>query len=202
MIITLVEVRMVKNIKGGSGHKGQARKYTTESSSKRTRFSEDEMEIYACVTSLLGGAICSVKCVDGQDRMCIIRGKFRGGRGKRGNMIGRGSWVLVGIREWSSESASEKESRKCDLLEVYSDADKQELRKIRSIQWDSIEINDPVTGKPHDSDGIEFSSATHQSDYEELLKKSAGENMRLQIAPASDMPEFSSGEEEINVDDI
>jgi initiation factor 1A len=202
MEITIVEVRMVKNLKGGSGHKGQARKYATESSSKRTRFSEDEMEVYACVTSLLGGANCSVKCVDGENRLCIIRGKFRGGRGKRGNMIGRGTWVLVGIREWSSESASDKESRKCDLLEVYSDADKQELRKLRGIDWASIEVSDPVTGKPHDSDGIEFSTATHQSDYEELLKKSAGENVKLQVAPQSDMPDFCSDEEEINVDDI
>jgi hypothetical protein len=61
---------------------------------------------------------------------------------------------------------------------------------------------DPVSGKSHDSDGIEFSNATHQSDYEELLKKSAGENVKLQVAPQSDMPDFCSYEEEINVDDI
>jgi len=193
---------MVKNVKGGSGHKGQARKYTNESSSKRTRFSEDKMEIYACVVSLLGGANCAVKCVDGENRMCIIRGKFRGGHGKRGNMLTRGTWVLVGIREWSAESASDNESRKCDLLEVYSDMDKQELRKIRGIHWDSIELNDVLTGKPRDADGIVFSSATHQSDYEELLKKSEGENIKLQITPQTDMPEFNSDEEKINVDDI
>jgi len=193
---------MVKNVKGGSGHKGQARKYTNESSSKRTRFSEDKMEIYACVTSLLGGANCAVKCVDGEIRMCIIRGKFRGGRGKRGNMLTRGTWVLVGIREWSTESATDSESRKCDLLEVYSDMDKQELRKIRGIHWDSIELNDVLTGKPHDSDGIVFSSATHQSDYEELLKKSEGENIKLQVTPQNDMPEIHSDEDEIDVDDI
>jgi len=194
---------MVKNLKGGSGHKGQARKYASVSTSKRTRLSEDEMEIYASVTSLMGGAICSVKCVDGENRMGIIRGKFRGGRGKRGNMLSRGTWVLVGIREWSSESASDKESRKCDLLEVYSDADKQELRKIRGIHWDSIEVNDPISGNPHDSGGFEFSSSAHQSEYEELLKESAGENVKLQIAPQSDMPESGSeGDDEINVDDI
>lgn len=86
---------MVKNTKGGSGHKSQARKFASVSSSKKTRLSEDEMEIYACVTSLLGGANCSVKCVDGETRLCIIRGKFRGGRGKRGNMLTRGTWKSV-----------------------------------------------------------------------------------------------------------
>jgi initiation factor 1A len=193
---------MVKNIKGGTGHKSQARKHTNDSSSKRTRFSEDEMEIYACVTSMLGGANCSVKCVDGQDRLCIIRGKFRGGRGKRGNMLTRGTWVLVGIREWSVESSSDKESRKCDLLEVYNDADKQELRKVRGVPWDSIEMVDVITGKPRESEYLEFSSSAHQSEYEELLKKSAGENVKLQIAPTNDLPDSGFEEEEINVDDI
>lgn len=194
---------MVKNTKGGSGHKSQARKFASVSSSKKTRLSEDEMEIYACVTSLLGGANCSVKCVDGDDRLCIIRGKFRGGRGKRGNMLTRGTWVLVGIREWSSESGSDKESRKCDLLEVYNDADKQELRKVRGINWESIEMPDASSGKVQDSGGFEFSSSAHQSEYEELLKQSAGENMRLQITPMSDIPESATDyNDEVDVDDI
>jgi translation initiation factor IF-1 len=194
---------MVKNTKGGSGHKSQARKFASVSSSKKTRLSEDEMEIYACVTSLLGGANCSVKGVDGETRLCIIRGKFRGGRGKRGNMLTRGTWVLVGTREWSSESGSDKESRKCDLLEVYNDADKQELRKVRGINWDSIEMPDASSGKVQDSGGFEFSSSAHQSEYEELLKKSAGENMRLQITPISDIPESATDyNDEVDVDDI
>jgi initiation factor 1A len=195
---------MVKNTKGGSGHKSQARKFASVSSSKKTRLSEDEMEIYACVTSLLGGANCSVKCVDGETRLCIIRGKFRGGRGKRGNMLTRGTWVLVGTREWSSDSGSDKESKKCDLLEVYNDADKQELRKVRGINWESIEMADMSSGKVQEAGDFEFSSAAHQSEYEELLKKSAGENVRLQIAPTSDLPESGSdeGDNEINVDDI
>jgi len=80
----------------------------------------------------------------------------------------------------------------------------EELRKIRGIHWDAIEVNDPISGNPQESGGFEFSSSAHQSEYEELLKQSAGENMRLQIAPASDMPESGSdeGDDEINVDDI
>jgi initiation factor 1A len=189
---------MVRNTQGGNRHKGQARKHSYESSSKRTRVSTDECEMYGCVLNLLGGPNCAVKCADGVDRLCIIRGKFRGGRGKRGNMLSRGSWVLVGIREWS-EGASEKESRKCDLLEVYNDADKQELKKIRGIHWESLEIED-ASGKVGD-DNLHFSSATHKSDYEELLKISEGENVKLQIAPSSDLPDIDS-DEEVDVDDI
>ena len=193
---------MVKNIKGGSGHKSQARKFSSESSSKKTRISEDDMEVYGCITNLLGGPHCSVKCVDNQDRLCVIRGKFRGGRGKRGNMLTRGSWVLVGIREWSSECASDKESRKCDLLEVYSDLDKQELKKIRGISWDILESANISTSSSasskyiSDNDVVEFSSSTHMADYAELLKTSAGENITLKTA------DFAEEEEEIDVDDI
>ena len=191
---------MVKNVKGGSGHKGQARKYANTSSSKKTRVSEDEMEVYACVTSLLGGTNCAVKCVDGQERLCIIRGKFRGGRGKRGNMLCRGTWVLVGAREWS-EGASDKEARKCDLLEVYNDVDKQELRKISGVNWDLIDIED-ASGKSGDGE-FDFSTSTQRSEYEELLKISEGENMKLQVTPAHDMPTMEEDDEEqINVDDI
>jgi initiation factor 1A len=192
---------MVKNTKGGSGHKSQARKHTYDTGSKKTRVSVDEMEIYACVISILGGANCTVKCVDGQDRLCIIRGKFRGGKGKRGNMLCRGTWVLVGIREWSSDGASDKESRKCDLLEVYNDFDKQELKKIRGFQWDIIDINDVISGKSINSDMITFSNSAHMSDYEELVQKSEGEIVKLQVTPTSDQPEANS-EDEVDIDDI
>jgi hypothetical protein len=110
---------------------------------------------------------CFVKCVDGQERLCIIRGKFRGGRGKRGNMLTRGTLILVGIRKWS-EGGSDKESRKCDLLEVYTDVDKQEFKKISGINWEFIEIEDS-SGKSADSD-IDFTTYTHKSDYKELVK--------------------------------
>jgi len=193
---------MVKNTKGGSGHKSQARKHSNETRSRKTRVSTNEYEVYACVTSLLGGPNCAVICADEKARLCIIRGKFRGGRGKRGNFISRGSWVLVGIREWS-EDASDKESRKCDLLEVYNELDKQELKKIRGINWDLLEIDN--TAEKAGGDEFCFTSSTQKSEYEELLKLSEGENIKLQSAPASDFPnseEDEDEEEEINVDDI
>jgi len=195
---------MVKNTKGGSGHKGQARKHVNQYVSKKTRVSEDEMEIYACVMSLLGGANCSVKCVDGETRLCIIRGKFRGARGKRGNTLSRGTWVLVGIREWSSSTGTDKESRKCDLLEVYTDYDKQELKKIRGINWADIDMDDVATEKCNYGE-VDFSSSNYQFEYEELLKNSAGENVKLQTTPENDEPDNESTEEEdeeVNIDDI
>ena len=94
---------MVKNTKGGK-HKAGARKHMTAVRNKRTRLanSDEEGEIYAYVSSISGGSHCRVICQDGHERICVIRGKFRGGRGKRNNFVARGTWLLVGIREWSS----------------------------------------------------------------------------------------------------
>ena len=64
-------------------------------------------------------------CIDGLVRLCVIRGKFSG-KGKRENRINRGSWVLVGLRDWEISS---KDKPKCDLLEVYNDGDKEKIIK-------------------------------------------------------------------------
>ena len=45
---------MVKNTHGGSGHKKFARKHTSGAKSNKLRISEDEGEIYAIVTKMLG----------------------------------------------------------------------------------------------------------------------------------------------------
>ena len=82
---------MVKNVKGGSGHKGQARKYTTTNNvnSNNTRLALEEGELYAQVTKNMGNGMCHVICQDKITRLCFIRGKFRG-RGKRDNTITNG----------------------------------------------------------------------------------------------------------------
>ena len=54
------------------------------------RLSKDPAEIYACCSKIYGGVNIEVKCVDGADRLCIMRNKFRG-RGKRDNSISVGT---------------------------------------------------------------------------------------------------------------
>ena len=124
---------MVKNTKGGSGHKKFGRKFTVAKPNNRLRISEDEGEIYAIVTKLLGNNMFHCYCIDDVDRLGHIRGKFTG-RGKRENMIAPGTWVLIGIREWDMDKISEvskdkkKKLSQCDLLEVYSESDKDRLK--------------------------------------------------------------------------
>mgnify|MGYP000343635375 CR=1 FL=1 len=143
---------MVKNTKGGNKAKGQARKFVNEKPSSFLRVSQDELEMYAQVIRNLGNRMCHVTCLDGKTRLCIIRGKFSG-RGKRDNIIGINSWILVGLREWeqdnlgaSSGSAGggdgDKKMQKCDLLEVYSDLDKEKLKSTVRVNWSRFIQND------------------------------------------------------------
>ncbi len=118
---------MVKNA-GGKRTKGQGRKYVGTTHQRSVRYAVEEGEIYGVVTKLFGGDNCEVICADGTVRLCIIRKKFRG-RGKRDNTIAVGVWILVGLREWQSTSKLEK----CDLLEVYSQSDKDTLKNNSSL---------------------------------------------------------------------
>jgi translation initiation factor 1A len=121
---------MVKNLKGGSGHKSQARKFASTGASKqgsKLRVIEEEGEIYAQITKMFGNGMCDALCIDEVTRLCIIRGKFRGGKGKRNSFVTVGTLVLVGIRDW------ETDSDKCDLLEVYNQTEVDQLKQTDGL---------------------------------------------------------------------
>ena len=115
---------MVKNF-GGNKAKKFARKSVNNISDRSTRYAIEDGEIYAVVTKMMGNNICQVICIDGKTRLCIIRRKFTG-KGKRDNFLVRGKWVLVGLRDWE---VVKEDKEKCDLLEVYSDYNKEMLIK-------------------------------------------------------------------------
>ena len=136
---------MVKNVTGGNKMKGQARKNSTTHSRQvsKLRVIEQEGEVYAQVSKMLGNCMCHVDTEDCK-LLCIIRGKFRG-RGKRDNILKSGTWVLVGLREWDSVPTSGSEEgvkmQKCDLLEVYTDHDKDRLKGTPG-PWKKFIAND------------------------------------------------------------
>lgn len=189
---------MVKNTHGGSGHKSQARKNTMQgkpsaSSKLRLRNTEDD-EVYAQILSILGGSSCSVVCHDGVERLCVIRGKFRG-RGKRDNTLYRGCWVLVALRTWAGTSAKGKEQ--CDLLEIYSELDKKKLQIMENmINWKAFISNDATNAfnkaETAEQDVFEFSD-DRGDEYLELIN-SNNKKITLDVVDET--------EEEIDVDDI
>ena len=125
---------MVRNNKGGKKSKGLARKFVGAPVQRKLRLVENSGELYAAVTKILGGGMLEVKGLDGKPRICIIRQKFRG-RGKRDNMVALGSWILIGERDW--ETVKKDQLSKCDLLEVYSSSEIEQLQKT-DIDWTPI----------------------------------------------------------------
>jgi len=213
---------MVKNTKGGSGHKGQARKHVVSSATTlKTRLSENhELEQYAFIVKRLGGEFCHVMCHDGKLRLCVIRGKFRGGRGKRDSFINNDSWVLVGIREWETVNEKSEKLGKCDLLEVYKDQDKQKLKTVHGINWSLFTANDLILNNNLDGGGgggggggedcIEFTNNVCEEEYTQLmsdLSSSSSSSNKKQRTISHTTSSVSSTancvlEEEVNMDEI
>jgi translation initiation factor IF-1 len=143
---------MVRNEGGGNKMKHMARKHvngTSQSSSKLLRISESPDEKYAYVVRILGNSMCMVKCINGYELLCHIRGKFTG-RSKRENAISSGTWVLIGLRQWdadkefaSKKTKTGKSIQKCDLLEIYTPSEREKLRVQEKIFQDiAIEHED------------------------------------------------------------
>jgi initiation factor 1A len=197
---------MVKNVKGGSGHKGQARKHTTNNSNSNminTRLALIDGELYAQVTKNMGNGMCHVICQDGKTRLCIIRGKFRG-RGKRDNTITNGKWILIGLREYESERKDKLEN--CDLLEVYQDTDKARLiSRVPTMNWSIFIANDNANSSSSgdNNNNVEFIDE-RQEDYLKLMKsiEDTPNNVILGVTGSATATANSVVEEEVDFNDI
>jgi initiation factor 1A len=131
---------MVKNMTGGKKSKKICHKSFTQTT---MMVSTSPMEVYGIVVKMMGGKICEVKCQDDKVRLCHIRGSFSG-KNKGSNFIRPGQWVLVGLREWSTDK------QHCDLLFMYSDREKEKILQtdaLTVLQTEDHRINqiDPDT---------------------------------------------------------
>lgn len=200
---------MVKNTKGGSGHKSQASKHNAPASaSVKLRLSEDPLEQYAFIVKRLGGEFCHVKCQDGRTRLCVIRGKFRGGRGKKDSFINNDSWVLIGIRDWETKNENSDKLEKCDLLEVYRETDKMKLKMVPGVNWMSFIANDNSTSSSSSSskiveEDIIFSNDVSNDEYDRLISANKAKiSSSLSVESTTNPLEEIVEEDEINIDDI
>lgn len=152
---------MVKNTKGGNKAKKQARKSSqpVDASSVKARYSTDPDEVYACCSKLLGNGTCSVMCIDGIERLCIIRNKFRG-RGKRGNVLAPGTWCLIGRRDF--ERPKEGKLEKTDLLEVYGDIEKKLIIQKEVALKDKWKLFNSISRGPMSNVGDEEEDSMFQ----------------------------------------
>ena len=166
---------MVKNQKGGTGHKKQGRKFVNQTDNKSfLRLKQEEGEEYAQASKILGNGMAHVTLLNGEKLLMHIRGRFRGGRGRRGNEVKNGTWLLVGLWTFASvREAGTSKLNECDLLEVYTDNDKLNLKKtVHSIDWSSFVANDSVhTFTPEDEAGFDFGNDTNTEEYNKLMEE-------------------------------
>ena len=178
---------MVKNGFGGNKAKKNSSKSFNVFESN-VRYSQCSDEKYAVVETLLGNNMCQVFCIDGKQRQCVIRGKFSG-RGKRTNRINKGTWVLVGLRSWEVSSKN-----KCDLLEVYSDNDKQKIIKNENYDFNGFLKYNEYNECNDSEDLVNFSSNIDITDFDDEDHKSIKSNIDNYV----DIIFSSDEEEEVN----
>jgi translation initiation factor IF-1 len=150
---------MVKNKKGGSGHKRMARKHVSGGGGyqNKIRKKQEEGEIYARVIKLNGGQFAHIKCHDGKTRNLVIRGQFR--RRKRGNRLATDTLVLAGLRDW--EVINGKKLEKADLLEVYGTHEADQLQKSGELP----ECLYTEIQKEEEADGLVFDKNATTNDF-------------------------------------
>jgi len=127
---------MVKNVTGGSKHRSAARKQAVPAAPPVVQWVRRaaEGELYASAARNYGGCRFGVLCSDGKERICVIRRKFK--KYRRGNDVSIGTYMLVGPREWETDSNT------CDLLCVYSQGEVNLLKQDAAFKYDMLCVNE------------------------------------------------------------
>jgi initiation factor 1A len=158
---------MVKNLTGGNKSKQMGRKFVSAPVDRKIRLIQEEGELYAVVTKLLGSGMFYANDTESKERLCVMRNKFRG-KGKRDNTVSLGTWVMIGKRDFDSS-----DKPKFDLLEVYTDIEKQKLKrsgdpKFLLLKSEYDNVNESKTNQA-DDDEIAFGNDDTEK-YKELME--------------------------------
>jgi hypothetical protein len=118
-------------------------------------------------------------------------------------MLTSGKWVLVGLREYESGSTKKGKLENCDVLEVYSDQDKERLKlQVTGVNWKLFVETDGI--KLTEDDGFVFSDE-REEEYDSIIEKagaSSYSSSRIDLKPNTTIALGEEEEEDINVDDI
>jgi len=130
---------MVKNT-GGNKSKKVARKNVVPNSSagmmsKDVRRVTDPNEMYAAISKIYSARRCDVMGSDGNTYQCTVRGKFLKGKRSGNNAMAVGVWIIIGFYDWEVRSDGKKS---CDLLEIYSSAEKEKLKQLEAHKLSAI----------------------------------------------------------------
>lgn len=168
---------MVRNNQGGKHGKKVSRKNTNvEEQNKdliKVRTPVEDGELFACSLRLLGNGTFLAVDFSKNEYICVIRKKFKG-RGKSHNTIIKGTWIMIGKRPYEKQLSPDK-LPKCDLLEVYSDKEKQILRKkCPDYDWNLFDSYGDVVNA-NEEFSVEFNTFSsrrdnQQTDYIDMIE--------------------------------
>lgn len=154
---------MVKNLNGGKKSKQMGRKFVSAPVDRKIRLIQEEGELYAVVTKLLGSGMFYANDTEGKERLCVMRNKFRG-KGKRDNTVSLGTWVMIGKRDFDSS-----EKPKFDLLEVYTDIEKQKLKRSGDPMFLLLKSEYDNVNESNQDDEVDFENDDTEK-YKELME--------------------------------
>jgi translation initiation factor IF-1 len=177
---------MVKNTKGGKGHKSLGRKYQSQTNNV-LRLSTDPLEQYAFVTKIYGGGMCEVWFIDKNNKNVKIIGHIRKkmkGRQKRHNTIIPNSYVLIGLRDWESEP------KNGDIICIYDENQIELLKQNPSVNLSSLN---------------QFNTTKHESSVledDEFTFGAEDENVKIDTTDITETFITDSTSGDIDIDDI
>ena len=165
---------MVKNT-GGNKSKKVARKNVVPNNagmmSKDVRRVTDPSEMYAAISKIYSARRCDVMGSDGNTYQCTVRGKFLKGKRSGNNSIAVGVWVIIGFYDWEVRSDGKKN---CDLLEIYSPAEKEKLKQFEAHNLSAIMSIGELAGAEKEFAFSQFDNT--QIPLEEIESSSEEEN--------------------------
>jgi hypothetical protein len=118
---------------------------------------------------------------------------------------------LIGLREFETVKENTNKLQKCDLLEVYNEADKMKLKAIPAIRW--IELQTESSSQPTNQssssnlpdDDFIFADNSNEEDYKQFMeslvqKKTSA--LKLEPVQENDDPDTPQDDDEIDIDAI
>ena len=168
---------MVKNA-GGNKSKKVARKNVSQGGghTNDVRKAADASEMYAAVIKIFISQRCSVLGADGNTYQCTIRGKFLNNK-RSGEGLVNGAWVLIGFYDWEVRSDG---SKKCDLLEIYSNMEKDKLKQLELRH-----LSELLKVEGSDGGNCTFSSFHVEKEEMSMVSSSEGEDSDEEKTPAA-----------------
>jgi len=141
-------VQMLLRVNGGAKKKPKGTRSAGVNVEKRELVFKEDGQEYARCSGLLGNRRISMECMDGVQRLGLIRGSMKRGAANR---VRTGDLVLVGLRDYQDEKA--------DVIHKYDIDEVHRLKAYGEIEagFKLNENEDKATGfVSDDDDDIEF----------------------------------------------